>query len=85
MDTYDMICNWASWCDHVSCYGVCATGWKREWIINLGGSVAIHQVLEQIIILQSNQYSVSVHTYCVDGQLPSIKEIPQVTGDLHSL
>ena len=39
----------------------------------------MHQVLEQIIILQSSQYSVSVHTYCVDGQLPSIKEIPQVT------
>ena len=31
--------------------------------------VAIHQVLEQIVILQSSQYSVSVHTYCVGSGL----------------
>ena len=47
--------------------------------------VAIHQVLEQIIILQSSLYSVSVHTYCVDGQLPSIKQITQATGDLQAI
>jgi len=51
----------------------------------LGGSVAIHQVLEQIIILQSSLYSVSVLTYSVDGQLPSIKLITQVTGDLQAI
>ena len=47
--------------------------------------VAIHQVLEQIIILQSSLYSISVHTYCVDGQLSSIKQITQATGDLQAI
>ena len=48
-------------------------------------AVAILQVLEQIIILQSSLYSVSVHTYCVDGQLPSIKQITQATGDWQTI
>ena len=75
MNTFDMICNWASCCDHVSYYGVCATEWKRECIINLGGSVAIHEVLEKIIILRSSLYSIRVHTYYVDGQPSSTKQI----------
>ena len=47
--------------------------------------VAIHQALEKIIILQSSLYSFSVHTYCVDGQLPNIKQITQATGDLQAI
>ena len=54
-----------------------------DWTLFDG--VAIHQVLEQIIILQSSLYSVSVLTYSVDGQLPSIKLITQVTGDLQAI
>ena len=47
--------------------------------------VAIHQVLEKIIILRSSLYSIRVHTYDVDGQLPSIKQITQATGDLQAI
>ena len=47
--------------------------WKAVMLPGNDQLVAIHQVLEQIVILQSSQYSVSVHIYCVDGQLPSVK------------
>ena len=45
-------------------------------------AVAIHEVLEKIIILRSSLYSIRVHTYYVDGQPSSNKQITQATGDL---
>ena len=47
--------------------------------------VAVHQVLEKIRILRSSLYSISVHTYYVDGQLSSVKLIAQVTGELQAI
>ena len=47
--------------------------------------VAIHQVLEKVIKLRSNLYSIRVLTYYVDGQLSSIKQITQATGDLQAI
>ena len=51
----------------------------------LGVLVAIHQVLEKIIILRSSLYSIRVLTYYVDGRLSSIKQITQATGDLQAI
>ena len=47
--------------------------------------VVIHEVLEKIIILRSSLYSIRVHTYYVDGQLSSNKQITQATGDLQAI
>ena len=49
------------------------------------GQLQYIEVLEKIIILRSSLYSIRVHTYYVDGQLSSIKQITQATGDLQAI
>ena len=83
---FDLLCSSLLILVHCTLMNLCPRGEvSTDYELETVYRVAIPQVLEKIVKLRSSLYSVRVLTYYVDGQLSSIKQITQATGDLQAI